>query len=104
MFAISRVTENGPQRRRRPNHDRELAMSARPWPRMRPARFRTSSPRRQRPSRRPGLEPLEGRLAPAGILNGDFSISDPADPAYGWTTRGNAAIAGGQGILTEGTT
>ncbi len=50
------------------------------------------------------MEDLEPRLAPAGLLNGDFSIGDPADPNYGWTTRGGATIANGQGILDEGTT
>src|SRR3954447_8728173 len=49
------------------------------------------------------LEPLEGRVAPAGLVNGDFSIGDPAAPNYGWITRGNASIAGGVGILAEGT-
>ena len=64
----------------------------------------------QRVSKTPGrrcrltLESLEGRLAPAGIVNGDFAISNPADPGYGWITRGNAAIANGEGVLSEGTT
>jgi hypothetical protein len=47
---------------------------------------------------------LEDRLAPAGLLNGDFAISNPSDPNYGWTTKGNATISHGQGILNEGTT
>src|SRR4051794_1858798 len=65
-------------------------------------------PRRRPPSMhrprksRPALEALEMRLAPAGIVNGDFSISDPADPQFGYTLRGNATVAGGQGVLNEG--
>jgi hypothetical protein len=54
--------------------------------------------------RRPILEALEDRLAPAGVINGNFAISDPTNPQYGWTTLGNATIAGGLGILNEGTT
>jgi hypothetical protein len=49
------------------------------------------------------LERLEDRIAPAGIVNGDFSVSNPADPGYGWTTLGNASIANNNGILDEGT-
>ena len=54
--------------------------------------------------RRAVLEQLENRIALSGLLNGDFSISNPSDPNYGWTTQGNAAIANGEGILNEGTT
>ena len=54
--------------------------------------------------RRVVLECLEDRIALSGLLNGDFSISNPSDPNYGWTTRGNASIANGEGILNEGTT
>ena len=50
------------------------------------------------------LERLEERIVLSGLLNGDFSISNPSDPNYGWTTQGNASIANGQGILDEGTT
>jgi Bacterial Ig domain len=50
------------------------------------------------------FERLEERLAPAGIVNGDFSVSNPADPGYGWTTQGNASIANDVGVLDEGTT
>src|SRR4051794_23852325 len=63
---------------------------------------------RRRPRRakyhpaRPAIEALEMRLAPAGIVNGDFSISNPADPRFGYALRGNAAVVGGQGVLNEG--
>ncbi len=50
-----------------------------------------------------GLEHLEQRLAPAGLINGDFSVSNPASPGYGWTTHGNASISNGVGVLDEGT-
>ncbi|MFI5453883.1 MAG: Ig-like domain-containing protein [Isosphaerales bacterium] len=56
-----------------------------------------------RSRRRVFLEQLEDRVVPSGIVNGDFSISNPSDPNYGWTTRGNATIANGEGILNEGT-
>jgi hypothetical protein len=67
--------------------------------------------RRQRPAirrratigRRLIMERLEERIALSGLLNGNFSISNPSDPNYGWTTQGNASIADGQGILDEGT-
>ncbi len=59
---------------------------------------------RSRTRQRIGLERLEERIAPAGLLNGDFSITDPTNPDYGWTTQGNASIANGEGILDEGTT
>lgn len=71
------------------------------------SRERVAPPRstlRSRRPRRPGLERLENRLAPAGLLNGGFTIADPADPGYGWSTRGNVAIGNGQGVLTEGAT
>ena len=67
---------------------------------------RTTQFKRRRNSnrRRIVLERLEDRLVPSGLLNGDFSISNPSDPNYGWTTKGNATIANGEGILNEGTT
>ena len=34
-----------------------------------------------------GLERLEQRLALSGIVNGDFSVTNPVDPGYGWTTQ-----------------
>ena len=63
----------------------------------------SSRPGRIRP-RHTAVEALEPRLAPAGIVNGDFSISDPADPGYGFTARGGGSIVNGVGVLTEGTT
>jgi hypothetical protein len=66
--------------------------------RQRPARARRAGT-----GRRLVLERLEERIALSGLLNGDFSISNPSDPNYGWTTQGNASIANGQGILDEGT-
>jgi hypothetical protein len=38
------------------------------------------------------VERLEERVAPAGLVNGDFGISNPADPGFGWTTQGNAVV------------
>src|SRR4051812_1940842 len=49
------------------------------------------------------LEPLEDRLAPAGLVNGDFAVSNPSDVNYGWSTQGNASIVSGVGVLDEGT-
>ncbi|MEM8778140.1 MAG: Ig-like domain-containing protein [Cyanobacteria bacterium P01_G01_bin.49] len=34
--------------------------------------------------------------------NGNFSISDPNHPNFGWTTRGATTILNGQALLTEG--
>ena len=46
---------------------------------------------------------MEERIVPA-ILNGNFAISDPASPAFGYILLGNANVTGGQGILNEGST
>lgn len=54
--------------------------------------------------RRIVLERLENRIALSGLVNGNFAISDPTDPNFGWTEQGNASVANGQGILDEGTT
>src|SRR5271166_3268265 len=78
-----------------------MSATIRPWSRS-IRRLLTCPPSVRRT--RPGLEMLEDRIAPAGIVNGDFAISDPTNPGYGWTTKGNASIANGQGILDEGTT
>jgi hypothetical protein len=67
---------------------------------------------RRRPEARPRVpikcrvfvEPLEQRTARSGLLNGVFSITNPSDPNYGWTSKGNASNADGEGILDEGTT
>ncbi len=59
---------------------------------------------RVRSKRRMLLEQLEERVVLSGLLNGNFSISDPSDSNYGWTTQGNASIANEEGILDEGTT
>ncbi len=67
-------------------------------------RYSRNRGRGRRNRRRSTIEWLEDRLAPAGLVNGDFAISNPSDPNYGWTTKGNASIANGQGILNEGTT
>jgi hypothetical protein len=61
---------------------------------------------RRRPEARPRVpikcrvfvEPLEQRTARV------FSITNPSDPNYGWTSKGNASNADGEGILDEGTT
>ncbi len=65
---------------------------------------RVARPLRPITMRQVVLEQLENRIARSGLVNGDFSISNPSDPNYGWTTQGNATIANGEGILNEGTT
>lgn len=37
-----------------------------------------------------------------GIINGDFSISDPTANDFGWNTEGMAYVESGRGILAEG--
>ena len=37
-----------------------------------------------------------------GIINGDFSISDPTADDFGWNTQGMAYVELGRGILAEG--
>ena len=58
---------------------------------------------RGRVARQIHLESLEDRIALSGLTNGNFSVSDPSDPNFGWTLQGNASIANGEGILDEGT-
>src|SRR4051812_13183315 len=72
---------------------------------------RIGMPDRPVPDERPGsrrfrllVERLEDRLAPAGIVNGDFAISDPTDPGFGFTELGDAVVTNGEGVLNEGTT
>lgn len=36
-----------------------------------------------------------------GLLNGDFEITNPNDPSYGWNRRGAAIIGNSKAILTE---
>ena len=38
---------------------------------------------------------------PDRIINGYFSVSDPASDQYGWSTLGAASVTGGTGVLTE---
>ncbi len=38
---------------------------------------------------------------PTGIVNGNFSIQDTADPHFGWTSRGAASVVNGQAVLSE---
>jgi RHS repeat-associated protein len=35
------------------------------------------------------------------IHNGDFSVTDPADPNYGWSVKGSVAVAANAATLTE---
>jgi hypothetical protein len=63
-----------------------------------------SKSERARLKRRIVVERLEDRVVLSGLLNGNFSINDPSNPNYGWTTQGSASIANGEGILNEGTT
>jgi VCBS repeat-containing protein len=44
---------------------------------------------------------LEGDPLPAEIVNGDFAVSDPASPLFGWETSGSATVEGGRGVLAE---
>ncbi|MEM8779064.1 MAG: hypothetical protein AAGF26_09365 [Cyanobacteria bacterium P01_G01_bin.49] len=37
----------------------------------------------------------------AVIANGDFNISNPYHPNFGWTTRGATTILNGQAVLSE---
>jgi len=36
-----------------------------------------------------------------GVVNGNFEVADPNDPQFGWTTRGNTTVVGGQAVLSE---
>jgi hypothetical protein len=36
-----------------------------------------------------------------GLINGSFSISDPADPQFGWTISGQGSVLGGRAVLNE---
>jgi hypothetical protein len=38
---------------------------------------------------------------PDGVHNGDFSVTDPASPAFAWTAKGSVAVANHAATLTE---
>ncbi len=38
---------------------------------------------------------------PHTLLNGNFAISDPGDPDFGWTLRGDAVVTSGEGLVGE---
>jgi RHS repeat-associated protein len=38
---------------------------------------------------------------PDGIVNGDFHVSDPGDPGFGWAVRGSGAVVAGAAVLNE---
>jgi uncharacterized protein YbdZ (MbtH family) len=38
----------------------------------------------------------------AGVVNGDFAVSDPAAGGFGWNAIGGAAISDGEGVLQKG--
>ncbi|MFM7470386.1 MAG: Ig-like domain-containing protein, partial [Nodosilinea sp.] len=44
---------------------------------------------------------LATQAAQSNLLNGQFSITDPTDPQFGWQTRGAASIINGAATLTE---
>ncbi len=48
------------------------------------------------------LAPLESNAADLAVKNGDFSISNPSDPDFGWTLSGAAYIDAGVLKLPEG--
>lgn len=59
------------------------------------------APRRSgRSIRAPHVEHLEPRYLLA-LLNGDFAITDAADPQFGWTIRGSGNATSGAAVLTE---
>jgi len=35
------------------------------------------------------------------IINGNFAITDPTNPQFGWTERGSVAVANNRGVLSE---
>ncbi len=35
------------------------------------------------------------------MTNGTFSVADPVNSGFGWSTKGNAEVVGGTGVLTE---
>jgi hypothetical protein len=39
--------------------------------------------------------------SPAGLVNGDFQISDPSNPNFGWTVRGSGTVDGDHLTLRE---
>ena len=51
---------------------------------------------------RTSFEALEGRQLLAGIVNGDFAISNPADPNFGWALGGDAVVGQAEGLIHEG--
>jgi len=39
---------------------------------------------------------------PQGVANGHFTVTNPADPAFGWNTNGPVSVSPGQAVLSEG--
>lgn len=44
---------------------------------------------------------LAANLLGAALKNVAFTVSDPLNAGYGWTTRANVVVGGGQAVLTE---
>ena len=49
----------------------------------------------------PDIAPF-GHSPDSPIVNGDFATSDPTDPAFGWTVRGNTIVLNNQLVLSDG--
>ena len=39
---------------------------------------------------------------PTGVVNGDFAVSDPVDPQFGWNVHGAVSVQDGRAVLAEG--
>jgi hypothetical protein len=46
-------------------------------------------------------DPLPTPL-PTGIVNGDFAVGSPADPAFGWQINGEVTVGSAQALIREG--
>ena len=47
------------------------------------------------------LTVLTANLLAAGLKNGAFTVDDPGNAAFGWSTNGNVVVGSGQAVLTE---
>src|SRR5204862_185466 len=50
------------------------------------------------------LPPPTVNLAPLAILNGDFSISNPAAAGFGWSSTGTSGVSSGHLVVSEDST
>jgi hypothetical protein len=47
------------------------------------------------------MQPLYATALHTGVFNGEFAIADPLNDQFGWDSRGQVSLAGGEATLSE---